>query len=110
MLRIYEVTRDTPSLVRVSIFGEGQNSPVFDRTVGLSVDETGSSDGFLEQPGYAEISGLESLPELDGLRAIRIEIEAADSGSRVWAMASVTHNESQSVAIISPQPAIGRLR
>src|SRR5260370_32300719 len=43
-----------------------------------------------------------TLPELQGVDRVRIEITPATDGLRLWAFVSVTNNETQHVTVIAP--------
>ncbi len=53
--------------------------------------------------GYAEIASVAAIPELQGADRIRIEIIPAAENRRLWALVSVTNNETQHVTVITPQ-------
>jgi hypothetical protein len=52
-------------------------------------------------PAFIEIS-LSTLPQLTGQQRIRVEIEPLVA-NKYWAVASVTHNDTQHVTVITPQ-------
>lgn len=96
MLRVYGLTRDAGSAT-VRVFNPETNALLHT----MPLELTPPSHGFplMPQPRYAQIALLESLPELSGVPRVRIEVDGED----VWALASVTHNESQHVTLVSPQ-------
>lgn len=54
-------------------------------------------------PNYAEINRRgESVAQLPQFQRLRIEIEPLTPGLRIWAMATVTDNETQNVRLIAP--------
>lgn len=55
-------------------------------------------------PAMAEIGGLEQLPELAPEEKIWIEVAPLSPGLRIWALLSLTNNETQQVTLISPRP------
>ncbi len=60
------------------------------------------ADPFGFCPGYAEIA-LSGQPALADANRVRIEIEPLTNAKDYWAFASVTHNETQHVTVITPQ-------
>jgi hypothetical protein len=52
--------------------------------------------------GYAEIGNLNALPQLAGTDRLRIQIQPITPGLRLWAFASITHNQTQHVTIVTP--------
>jgi hypothetical protein len=71
------------------------------RTIALQIEQRAGGPMF--DLGYAEISNLAGLPELQGVDRVRIEIEPATSNLRLWAFVSVTNNETQHVTVLTPQ-------
>jgi hypothetical protein len=69
-----------------------------EKTLALTVPTTGGATSAC--PGFTELP-LSNIPELMGQSRIRIEVEPV-SGSNYWAMASVTHNDTQQVTVITP--------
>ena len=54
-------------------------------------------------PGYAEATDLSALADLGDAERIRLEIEPASEGLRLWAFVTVIHNETQHATVIAPQ-------
>ncbi len=52
--------------------------------------------------GYAEVSDFAAIPELQGADRVRIQIIPATQSLRLWALVSVTNNETQHVTVITP--------
>ncbi len=56
-----------------------------------------------EHPGYAQVSDLSILAPLGDAERLRLEIEPATPGLRLWAFATVIHNETQHATVITPR-------
>jgi hypothetical protein len=56
-----------------------------------------------DRPGYAQITDLSTIAPLGDAESVRIEIEPVTEGLRLWAFATVIHNETQHATVISPQ-------
>ena len=54
-------------------------------------------------PGYAVITDLSTIAPLGDAESLRIEIEPATEGLKLWAFVTVIHNESQHATVITPQ-------
>lgn len=54
------------------------------------------------QPSYAQVGNVETFPQLAGENAVFIEIVPVTPSLRIWAMASVTNNQTQQATVISP--------
>jgi hypothetical protein len=54
-------------------------------------------------PLFGEITDLGSIPGVGGHDRVSVEIVPATPGFAVWAFASIVHNESQHLTVISPQ-------
>lgn len=54
-------------------------------------------------PALTEIGNIELMPDLMGERTIWIEVAPMTSGMRIWALLSVTNNETQQITIVTPQ-------
>ncbi|MDQ3281816.1 MAG: hypothetical protein M3Q69_10415 [Acidobacteriota bacterium] len=95
MVRIYGLEPAGGAVrVRVTTIDASANSSVlYDATVALN--RTGSQ--YL--PPYAELP-LQVLVPGDG--SVRVDVESLTPGLSFWAFASVTHNETQHVTVISP--------
>jgi hypothetical protein len=57
---------------------------------------------FARHPGYAEITDLSTLAPLGDAQHLRIQIGPAGA-LRLWAFATVIHNDSQHATVITPQ-------
>lgn len=53
---------------------------------------------------YAQFDLAEVIPAAAAADRIRLEIEGAGVSLRLWSFVSVTHNETQRVTLITPQP------
>jgi hypothetical protein len=56
-----------------------------------------------DHPGYAEVADLSALAPLGDAERLRLEIEPATPGLKLWAFVTVIHNETQHATVISPQ-------
>jgi hypothetical protein len=112
-LRVYSFSAIPGRRVRVRFFRINQSTrtPVanpnaqpdeFLHEVELTYRIAVSGGGAFDYPGYAEIQNLQSLPELAGSESIRIELVPDDVSVRYWAIASVTHNDTQHITVIEP--------
>lgn len=54
-------------------------------------------------PGYAVIPDFSTIAPLGDAESLRIEIEPATEGLKLWAFVTVIHNESQHATVITPQ-------
>ena len=108
MLRIYALDGNTPSSVRLRVYSEGlsvlpggaSDTILYDTEPDFVIPHTGG--GTDRCPATAQIL-LSTLPQLAGQTRIRVEVEPLTSG-KYWAFASITHNETQHVTVITPQP------
>jgi hypothetical protein len=101
-LRIYDLWTEGASHVRVRAFGLTENALIAERVVAL----TASMD-FSPGPhsvSYSQNDLLQLIPELSTIERARIEVAPIDPASRIWAFISVTHNETQRVTLVTPQP------
>lgn len=57
-------------------------------------------------PPYFELP-LSAIPELEGTRRLRVEVEAAP-GLRLWAFVTAIHNTTQHLTALSPQGTLSR--
>jgi hypothetical protein len=54
-------------------------------------------------PALAEIGNIDLMPELAGEKTIWVEVAPVTAGLRIWALMSVTNNDTQQVTIITPK-------
>ncbi len=113
-LRIYDVDARPGAAVRVRFYRVNPatetttdvfNPPSIDpllaeRTVQLTTEQRSETPLF--DLGYAEISNVGILPELQNVDRIRIEVTSLTTGLRFWSFVSVTNNDTQHVTVISP--------
>jgi hypothetical protein len=59
-------------------------------------------EGFVLHPSFAAIHNFDQFPELIGEESVWIEIVPLTSGLRVWAMVSVTNNDTQQITLVTP--------
>ncbi len=113
-LRVYDVDARPDAIVRVRFYRVNPaidtTSEVLDpaprdllvaeRTVHLTTEQRIGTPSY--DLGYAEISNVGGLAELQNVDRIRIEVTSLSTGLRFWSLVSVTNNETQHVTIISP--------
>jgi len=102
MLRIYDVTY-SEALYSVQLYPSQEGSAV--ATYGMTLTAiTPRAAPFRDEAAYVEFD-LSSLLQLRRVwpESVRIEIKPLTPGSRYWAFASVTNNETQLVTLITPQ-------
>lgn len=103
-LRIYDVNASTPPRVRIRIYEipspNARNPLIAEFEPPFIVPLPGDVS---EYPASAEIP-LWLDPELVKHSRIRIEVEPLDGAQDYWAVVSVTHNVTQHVTLITPQP------
>ena len=73
------------------------------RTERVTLRRRVSDDSLNLYPALAEIGNVELLPELRGEKAVWIEIVPVTAGLRLWALVSITNNETQQVTVVTPQ-------
>jgi hypothetical protein len=106
-LRIYALSAAVPAAVRVRIFSEdlkgvlpGDAPPdvvLIDTQPQFVIPKTGGGC-----PATVQL-WLSSLPQLASQQRVRVEIEPL-TGTKYWGFVSVTHNTTQHVTVITPQP------
>jgi hypothetical protein len=113
-LRVYDVDARPDAVVRVRFYrvnpATDTTSEVLDpappdllvaeRTVHLITEQRIGTPAY--DLGYAEISNVGVLPELQNVDRIRIEVTSLTTGLRFWGFVSVTNNDTQHVTVISP--------
>jgi len=107
-LRIYDFDPAPGRSVRIRMYGIDENTsrpPGSPDPLLLSLRRdlrtVTSGGGVNSHPGYVELNGIGSLPELAGWRRIRIDIEPVTTGLRFWAFVSVTNNETHHITVIT---------
>lgn len=103
LLRVYDVAH-TEARFRVTFYAQAAgtgNTP--EHSVELTATSNDTGD-FRLSPAYAQYS-IDQLLQLPRVwpDALRIEIEPLTPGSRFWAFASVTNNDTQLVTLVTPQ-------
>ncbi len=58
--------------------------------------------GTASHPGYAEVSDLPARLISQGVDRVRIEVEPATAGLKLWAFATIIHNETQHATVVTP--------
>jgi hypothetical protein len=101
-LRIYEPEGRTSTQALVRAYDLTSNALLGERTVNLVSDlEFGWS---AYDVGYYENDLLQLFPELSAHQRTRLEITSEDPAKKLWAFVSITHNETQRVTLVTPQP------
>lgn len=108
MLRIYALDGNTQPRVRLRVYSEGLSVlpggagdvVLYDSEPDFVIPHTGG--GTDRCPATAQIF-LSTLPQVAGESRIRVEIEPLTVG-KYWGFASITHNETQHVTVVTPQP------
>lgn len=94
-LRIYDFPNAANAPVRLRIFNETSGALLDDQMVSLSdFGQTG------HVPSQVTLNDFSSGFPADH---VRVEITPTDPFSRIWAFASVTHDETQHVTTVTPQ-------
>jgi hypothetical protein len=105
-LRIYDATNAPDTVVRIRLIAEEDDVLLREMVVLLERGMTAIA-AFSPFPSFAEIQNLGDvlplLQEVTPSQRIRIEIESLVGDRQLWAFASVTHNETQFVTVVSPQ-------
>lgn len=102
-LRIYDVAL-TESRFRVDVYAqEVGTGNIKEQSFELSATTADSGD-FRLSPAYAQFSldAILQLPRV-GASPVRLEITPLTAGSRFWAFASATNNDTQLVTLVTPQ-------
>ena len=102
LLRIYDLTY-THAWFRVTLWSEGTDAE--ERVWGMDMTaQTPQSGPLRTEAAYGEldVSGLLQL-QIPWPEAVRIQIDPLTPGSRYWALASITNNETQLVTLVTPQ-------
>jgi hypothetical protein len=105
-LRIYDINAATPPRVRVRIYevspsvSASSDPLIAEFEPAFSLPVPSQLEGF---PASAEIP-LWLDQELVKHNRVRVEIEPLDGAQDYWAFVSVTHNTTQHVTLITPQP------
>lgn len=99
-LRIYDWDGGEPTLVTVRVLNQRTGVEIGVRQVVLERQIKGGFFGF----GYAQLDLAEVVPAAAAPDTLRLEIDGAGVSLRLWGFVSVTHNETQRVTLITPQP------
>lgn len=112
VVRIYglDPTRAGSVLLRVYGINPAARIPqdpaiVPDRLLGQTVVhlQVAGPAYFPNHPSFAEIGNLNSIASPAGDERVLVLVEPLTEGLRIWAFASVVHNETQHLTVISPQ-------
>lgn len=104
-LRIYDADARNGARVAIRIYAADDDQPrvAVTRTLFVPDNNFSTTSALLPvRPAYAQLDPMDLLTELD-FRVMRIEVEPLDAGSRIWAFASITNNETNHVTVITPQ-------
>jgi hypothetical protein len=104
LLRFYELAYTTSGF-DVSVYpqtAESTASPIHSFTIAPATSQQGD---FRTQPAYAQfdLTELLNLDDRQWPSAVRVEIRPQTPGSRYWAFASITNNDTQLVTTVTPQ-------
>lgn len=106
-LRVYDPHRTPDATVAVRFYSVASGQLLGSRVLTLQVLTRELNLGVIDvsYPGLAELGNLSDLPELSSLNvgdAVRVEVEALTPGLKLWAMVSVTNDETQHVTLLTP--------
>lgn len=106
-LRVYDPHRTPDASVAVTFYSVAAGHLLGSRVLTLQVLTRELSPGVIDvsYPGLAELGNLSDLPELSTLNdndSIRIVVESLTPGLKLWAMVSVTNDETQHVTLLTP--------
>jgi hypothetical protein len=105
MLRIYALPESSNPMVRVRYYDMSSDRLLFTEDVVLQTYPLASGvPGVLSiTPSSIARGGIETIPALEGVTALRVEVAPASTDLRFWAFASVTNNDTQQVTAVTPQ-------
>jgi hypothetical protein len=106
MLRVYDTHETDATTVTVSVFADDEITPRVTQTLALeTLEQTQltTSARLYTRPRYAQLDLRALDAQLAGARLLRIEVEPVTPGSRIWAFATATNNETHHVTVLSPQ-------
>lgn len=98
-LRIYG-DQLAPMPARVRLYREGESVPFSEQVVQLSGFISAAPIPFPPSPAYAQLDPLTPAARAAGER-LRVEV-ASEWDVKLWAMLSITNNETQQVTLITP--------
>jgi hypothetical protein len=103
MLRVYEASGLPRSRFRLRIYDVyaapgKEHVPIVDMELETITPESSNFD----VPGYAQVDLSSLHARLRDAFPVRITVESLED-ARLWAMASVTHNETQTITVVTPQ-------
>lgn len=108
-LRVYALPDLLDPEVRVRYFRQADDvGPRFDSGIHLLRSDTvrlrmrAASGPVNYFPALAEVGNVERYPELAGEKNIWVEVAPITPGLRIWALVSLTNNDTQEVTVISP--------
>jgi hypothetical protein len=109
-LRVYSFDGTHPATVRLTLYGVKAflgadwvpDALLGTRDFSLSTFAPAGLNDPPHTPGFLEIPRLDLIAPLADYDRVRIDVTPLDPGTRIWAFASITNNETQHVTIIAP--------
>jgi Domain of unknown function DUF11 len=103
-LRIYDAGGIEGTRAIVRLYANDETEPRVTHVQTLFVEGSWriTTAGLPSHPAVAQLDLGQLLP-LAGLRSVRVEIEPADPGARLWAFVSITNNDTHHVTTVTPQ-------
>jgi hypothetical protein len=109
-IRVYSFDGSVPALVKITVYGVANDNPPNMRrdtdlgsTIFALTDvSTVPSPTNVLTPGFLQLSSLDAIASTAGFDRVRVDIEPVEAGSRLWAFASITNNETQHITIVAP--------
>ena len=103
MLRVYDFDRRPGRAVRVRVFATRPDAQFPAEADPLLTEFVVPLEpiGAVYQPSYAQVANLARLPALAGYDRVRLSIQP-EGNFKIWAMVSVTNNETQEVTMVVP--------
>jgi hypothetical protein len=103
-LRVYERDGSWDGRVWVRVFADQEATPrvAVIRTLATKSDSYPDPLAPTAYPGYLQLD-LGQLLDVSGIQTLRVDVEAADPGLRLWSFVSATNNETHHVTTFSAQ-------
>jgi hypothetical protein len=104
-LRVYDehAVDGTPVIIRVYANDQQQPKATVVRRLTRPADTRGTTSALLpSRPAYLQMD-LREVTSLDGLTAVRVEVEPAIAQTKLWSFIAITNNDTHHVTIVSPQ-------
>lgn len=106
MLRVYDTFETEGTTVEVRVFADDEIAPRVSQVHSLETldgSQLTTTARLPVRPRYAQVDLRTLDAELAGAKLLRIEVEPLTAGSRIWAFATATNNETHHVTVLSPQ-------